>query len=215
MFGYTTPEVRSVRSRVFLGLFGTLLAAAAGTVIGQYVPPTLTMLLMFVEIVMVFVASFVSRRRAVGWGFVFAFSVISGVTLTPILAYYTQTIGVQLVQEAFVVTSVAFLVTAFVGSRKSLDFGWLGNFAFAGLIVLLGLGVINFFIPFGSSLSFVYTYLGIAVFVGYLLFDVNRLTRYGVSAEQVPMVVLQLYLDFVNLFLFILRLFGLNIRTRN
>ncbi len=215
MFGYSNPEVRAVRSRVFLGLFGTLLAAAAGSVIGQYVPPTLTMFLMFAEIVMVFVASFVSRRRAVGWTFVFAFSVISGITLTPILAYYTQAIGVQMVREAFIVTAAAFAVTAFVGSRKSLDFGWLGHLVFAALIVLLGLGIISFFIPFSSSLSFVYTYLGIAVFVGYLLFDVNRLTRYGVSAEQVPMVVLQLYLDFVNLFLFILRLFGLNIKPRS
>ena len=215
MFGYSNPEVRAVRSRVFLGLFGTLLAAAAGSVIGQYVPPTLTMFFMFAEIVMVFVASFVSRRRAVGWTFVFAFSVISGITLTPILAYYTQAIGVQMVREAFIVTAVAFAVTAFVGSRKSLDFSWLGHLVFAALIVLLGLGVISFFIPFSSSLSFVYTYLGIAVFVGYLLFDVNRLTRYGVSAEQVPMVVLQLYLDFVNLFLFILRLFGLNVKPRS
>ena len=215
MYGYSNQEVRAVRSRVFLGLFGTLLAAAAGTVIGQYVPQTLMIFLMFAEITMVFVASFVMRRRAVGWGFVFTFAVISGMTLTPILAYYTQTIGVQLVQEAFIVTSAAFAVTAFVGSRKSLDFGWLGHFAFAGLIVLLGLGVFSFFIPFSTTLDFVYTYLGIAVFVGYLLFDVNRLTRYGVTAEQVPMVVLKLYLDFVNLFLFILRLFGLNVRTRN
>ncbi len=215
MFGYSNPEVRAVRSRVFLGLFGTLLAAAAGSVIGQFVPPTLTMFLMFAEIVMVFVASFVRRRRAVGWTFVFAFSVISGITLTPILAYYTQAIGVQMVQEAFIVTAAAFAVTAFVGSRKSLDFGWLGHLVFAALIVLLGLGVISFFVPFSSSLDFVYTYLGIAVFVGYLLFDVNRLTRYGVNPEQVPMVVLQLYLDFVNLFLFILRLFGLNLKPRS
>lgn len=215
MYGDFSPEVRAVRTRVFLGLFGTLLAAAAGTVIGQFVPPTLAMLLMFVELAMVFVASFVSRRRLVGWGFVLAFSVISGITLSPILAYYTQTIGVQLVQEAFLVTAAAFAVTAFVGSRKSLDFGWLGNFAFAGLIVLLGLGLVSFFIPFSSSLDFVYTYLGIAVFIGYLLYDVNRLTRYGVTVEQVPLVVLKLYLDFVNLFLFILRLFGLNFRTRN
>lgn len=215
MFGASNQEVRAIRSRVFLGLFGTLLAAAAGTVVGQYVPPTLAMLLMFVEVAMVFVASFVSRRRAVGWGFVLGFSVISGITLTPILAYYTQTIGVQMVREAFIVTAAAFAVTAFVGSRKSLDFSWLGNLVFAGLIVLLGLGVVSFFIPFPTGLDFVYTYLGIAVFIGYLLFDVNRLTRYGVPAERVPMVVLQLYLDFINLFLFILRLFGLSVRTRN
>lgn len=215
MFGHSQTEMHAVRSRVYMGLFGTLLAAAAGSVLGQFLPPILPMMLMFVEIVMVFIASFMSRRRAIGWGFVFAFTLISGITLTPILAYYTQMMGVQLVREAFVVTAAAFAVTAFIGSRRSLDFSWLGSFAFVGLLALLGLGLISFFLPFSSTMAFVYTYLGIAVFVGYLLFDVNRLTRYGVSAEQVPLVVLRLYLDFVNLFLFILQLLGLNFRTRN
>ncbi|MCI0182515.1 MAG: Bax inhibitor-1/YccA family protein [Acidibacillus sp.] len=210
MYGYPSVEHRLVKSRVMLGLFVTLLAASVGTYVGQFIPPVFYMPLVIIEFVMLFAASMVRRRKMAGWGFVLGFTFISGMTLTPILYNYTQMLGVHIVQEAFLITAATFAVTSFIASRKSLDFSWLGQFLFAGILVLVGLSLVNIFVPFSTSFSFGFTYLGIAVFVGYMLFDVNRLTRYGVSPEQVPMVVLQLYLDFVNLFLFILRLFGLN-----
>ncbi len=213
MYGYSNIETRFVKSRVMLGLFVTLLSASVGTYVGQYVPNALYMPLVIVEFVMLFAASMVRRRKVAGWGFVLAFTFISGMTMTPVLFAYTQMLGVRIVQEAFLITAATFGVTSFVASRKSLDFSWLGQFLFAGILVLVGLSLVSIFVPFSTGFSFGYTYLGIAVFVGYMLFDVNRLTRHGVSAEQVPLVVLQLYLDFVNLFLFILRLFGLNARS--
>lgn len=213
MYGYSDIEGRSLKSRVFLGLFATLLSAGVGTYIGQFIPPALYMPLVIGELVLFFAATFLRRRKAVGWAFVLGFTLISGMTLTPILTAYTQMIGVRLVQEAFLVTAGTFAITSFVASRKSVDFSWLGQFLFAGIIVLVGMGLLSLFIPFSTGISFGYTYLGIALFVGFMLFDVNRLTRNGVTAEQVPGVVLSLYLDFVNLFLFILQLFGLNARA--
>ncbi len=213
MYGYSDIEGRSLKSRVFLGLFATLLSAGVGTYIGQFIPPAFYMPLVIGELVLFFAATFLRRRKAVGWAFVLGFTLVSGMTLTPILTAYTQMIGVRLVQEAFLVTAGTFAITSFVASRKSVDFSWLGQFLFAGIIVLVGMGLLSLFIPFSTGISFGYTYLGIALFVGFMLFDVNRLTRYGVTAEQVPGVVLSLYLDFVNLFLFILQLFGLNARA--
>ncbi|PWI58113.1 Bax inhibitor-1/YccA family protein [Sulfoacidibacillus thermotolerans] len=213
MYGYPNVEARFVKSRVLLGLFATLLSASVGTYVGQFVPAGFFMPLVIIEFVMLFAASMVRRRQVAGWGFVLAFTFISGMTLTPVLFAYTQMLGVRIVQEAFLITAATFGVTAFVASRKSMDFSWLGQFLFAGILVLVGLSLVNIFVPFSTGFSFGYTYLGIAVFVGYMLFDVNRLTRYGVTVDQVPLVVLQLYLDFVNLFLFILRLFGLNARS--
>lgn len=214
MNGYEGIARRATLGRVFLGLFASMMSATVGMAVGQYVPTTLFMPLMLVELGMVLVASFVQRRKAVGWTFVMLFTFISGVTLTPILAVYTQLLGVRMVEEAFLVTAGTFGLTAIVASRRNADFSWLRNFLFAGIMVLIGLGVINLFVPFSTAFDFGYTYLGIAVFIGYMLFDVNRLTKYGVTIEQVPIVVLRLYLDFINLFLFILRLMGLNVRTR-
>lgn len=213
MYG-TNLESGVLRGRVFVGLFATLLSACVGTYLGQYLPPAFYMPLWLATFAMILVASFV-RRKAVGWPFVFIFTFISGMAMTPVIMSYAQLIGVRMVEEAFLVTAGTFGVTALVGSRKNADFRFLGTFLFAGILVLLGLGVVSIFVPFSTAFDFGYTYLGIAVFVGYMLFDVNRLTRHGVMAEQVPTIVLQLYLDFMNLFLFILRLFGLNVRSRN
>jgi FtsH-binding integral membrane protein len=47
------------------------------------------------------------------------------------------------------------------------------------------------------------------VFSGYILFDINQMKRYGVNPEDVPLMALSLYLDFINLFISILRIFGI------
>ncbi|MCY0875905.1 MAG: Bax inhibitor-1/YccA family protein [Firmicutes bacterium] len=211
---YNSMSQGSLRGRVLLGLFGSLLSASAGAFVGQYVPPALYMPIWLAMIIMVIVASFV-RRRPVSWTFVTIFTLLSGMTLTPILMMYTQMIGVRMVEEALLVTTGAFGVTAFIASRKNADFSFLRSFLSVGLFVLIGLMIVNMIFPMGSAMTLGYTYLGIAVFVGYMLFDVNRLTRYGAMPEQIPGIVLSLYLDFINLFLFILQLFGLNVRSRN
>lgn len=211
---YNSMSQGTLRGRVLLGLFGSLLCASAGTFIGQYVPPVLYMPIWLAMIIMVVVASFV-RRRPVSWTFVTIFTLLSGMTLTPILMMYSQMIGIRMVEEALLVTTGAFGVTAFIASRKNADFGFLRSFLSVGIVVLIGLMLVNMIFPLGSAMVLGYTYLGIAVFVGYMLFDINRLTRYGASPEQIPGIVLSLYLDFINLFLFILQLFGLNVRSRN
>lgn len=207
-------ERGSLRGRVFLGLFVTLLSASVGAVIGEYIPPALYMPIWIATIIMVIVASFV-RRRPVGWTFVLVFTLLSGMTLTPILMAYSQLIGVHMVEEALFITAGAFGVTSFVASRRSVDFSFLASFLWVGLLVLIGLGIMSIFFPFSTAFALGYTYLGIVIFIGYMLFDVNRLTRGGATAAQIPGIVLSLYLDFVNLFLFILQLFGINARSRN
>jgi FtsH-binding integral membrane protein len=212
--GVATPEVRTLRGRVMLGLCASLLCAAAGTYIGQFVPPMLYLPIWMVNMGMLVAASII-RRRIIGWTFVFAFTLISGMTITPILEVYTQMLGFRLVEEAFFVTAGAFAGSALIATRPNVDFGWMGTFLFSGLITLILFGLVSIFLPLGGLAAYAYTYCGIALFVGFMLFDLNRISRHGLAAEQVPRVVLSLYLDFINLFLFILRLFGLNVQSRN
>lgn len=211
---YEQVSVRLMRNRVMLGLAASLAFAALGAYVGQYLPPALYFPLWLVEMGMMVTAMVVRRRRVVGWAFLFAFTLLSGMTVTPLLIVYSQMLGVQVVEEAFLVTAGAFGLSAFVASRRGVDFHWLGMLASVGLITLLLLAVVSIFFPLGGALQLVYTYLGICVFVAFMLFDLNRLTRRGVAAEQVPLMVLNLYLDFLNLFLFILQLFGLNVQSR-
>jgi FtsH-binding integral membrane protein len=195
-------------SRVFLGLGLSLITAFAGVYVGQYVPPLLVGVLMLVELGMIIIAMIMQRSRRIGMPFVLTFSFISGVTLYPTIAYYVYTLGAPTLLKALGVSAAAFLVAAAVASRSSFDFTFLGGFLFIGLLALLLMGLVSFFIPFSTQAGLIYSLIGIAVFVGYVLFDVNRLVHFGITDDQVPWVVLSLYLDFVNLFLFILRLFG-------
>lgn len=186
----------------------SLLAAFIGLYIGQYVPLTLVVVLTFVELIMIFVAMFMQRRRNIGMPFVLSFTFISGITLYPMIQYYTNMLGGQLVLEAAGVTAAAFLVAAIVASQTSMDFSFLGGFLFVGLIAIVLMGLVSIFTGFSTVMNLTYSVLGVAIFVGYILFDVNRIARSGVAAEHVPWVVLSLYLDIINLFLFVLRLFG-------
>lgn len=197
-----------VISRVFLGLGMSLVTACAGVVADQYVPPLLIGLLMLVELGMIVAAMFMQRSRSIGMPFVLVFTFISGMTLYPAIAYYVYSLGAPTVLKALGVSAVAFFIAAAVASRTSFDFRFLGGFLFVGLLALVLMGLVSFFIPFSTQAGLIYSILGIAVFVGYVLFDVNRMVHYGVAEEHVPWVVLSLYLDFINLFLFILRLFG-------
>ncbi|MDP9729185.1 Bax inhibitor-1 family protein [Alicyclobacillus tolerans] len=204
----------SLMSRVFLGLFASLLFATIGVYAGQFVPPVLVSIAMFAEIIMIVVAMFLQRRRTIGYPFVFSFTFISGLTLYPTIAYYTQTYGSGLVLEALGVTAISFLVASIVASRSSMDFSFLGGFLFIGLIALILMGIVSFFVHFGTTGQLIYSFIGIAIFIGYILFDVNRLSKYGVAEQYVPWIVLSLYLDIINLFLFILQFFGVSSNSR-
>lgn len=196
-------------SKVFGGLFMSLLTAMVGLYAGQYVPRGLLQLLVIVELVMIVVAMFVQRRRRIGMAFVLTFTFISGMTLLPTMQAYAAMLGTTMVLQAVGVAAAAFLIAAVTASRSSMDFSFLGGFLFIGLIALLLMGLVSMFTGFSTMAELVYSLLGIAIFVGYVLFDVNRIAKQGVTAEQVPWVVLSLYLDLVNLILFVLRLFGI------
>ncbi|WDL98682.1 Bax inhibitor-1/YccA family protein [Alicyclobacillus sp. ALC3] len=201
-------------SRVFFGLFLSLLASVIGLGVGQFVPPLWLHMLWFLDIAMLFVAMFVRRSKGIGMPFVLVFTFVLGMGLYPTIAAYASAIGATLVLEAAAITGASFLVAALVASRSSFDFTFLRGFLFIGLVALVLMGLASLFINFGTTAALVYTWLGIAIFIGYILFDVNRMVHYGVSEQMVPWMVLSLYLDIVNLFLFILQLFGINTSRR-
>jgi uncharacterized protein len=199
----------SVLGRVFFHLAISLVFAFVGVFAGQYVPPGVIRLLMFVELIMIFGAMFLQRRRSMGMPFVFLFTFISGITLYPIRAYYTGLLGPATLLKAIGVSAIAFIVAGAVASRTSFDFSFLGGFLFIGLIAIVVMGLVSMFVGFSTMAGLIYSLLGIAIFIGYVLFDVNRMAHNGLSEAMVPWMVLSLYLDFINLLLFVLQLLGI------
>ncbi|MDQ2863663.1 MAG: Bax inhibitor-1/YccA family protein [Bacteroidota bacterium] len=143
-----------------------------------------------------------------------AYAIINGITFSFILLAYTP----GSVLGCFLSASAMFGVMAFMGYTTNQDLTKFGKILMMGVIGVLIAMVINFFLH-SSGLDYLISIIGVMVFVGLTAYDVQKLKRIGegiefgdVSAADSKKVsilgALTLYLDFINIFLFLLRLFG-------
>jgi FtsH-binding integral membrane protein len=170
-------------------------------------------LVMFAPLAFVLIISFGFQRLSYGVAALLfiAFSAIMGVSLSYILVVYTtgSVLGV------FVTTSVVFGIMAIAGYTTNTDLTKFGSLMMMGLIGIIVASLFNMFIG-STQLEYIISYIGIAVFVGLTAYDVQKLKRIGAGLEygdasagkMALLGGLTLYLDFINLFLMILRLFG-------
>ncbi|HHQ0100972.1 TPA: Bax inhibitor-1 family protein, partial [Listeria monocytogenes] len=77
----------------------------------------------------------------------------------------------------------------------------------AAIIILVIFSFVGVFLPLGSMLSTIISAGGTIIFSLYILYDFNQIMKRDVELADVPMLALNLYLDFLNLFMFLLRLF--------
>ncbi|GKU84428.1 Bax inhibitor-1/YccA family protein [Niallia sp. NCCP-28] len=187
----------------------SLLIAFVGTLVGNYIPPSLFLPLSILEIVLLIIAFFLRKGKSLSYSFLYTFTFISGITTFPIVAHYTSTIGANLVLTAFGTTTVIFGGLALYATTTKRDLSFLGGMLMAALLALIAISIFHIFWPLNSTAMLAYSFIGVLVFSGYVLFDFNRMKHYGISAEEVPLMALNLYLDFINLFINILRIFGI------
>lgn len=188
----------------------SVLISFVGTYIGVNVPPALFLPLVAVEIIMLISAFFLRRRkRAIGYTFVFAFCFISGITLYPTIAHYAAIGGTSLITTAFAVTAGGFGALSFYAYFSKRDFSFLGGFLMIGLLTLVAFSLVSLFTGgFNGPLGLSIAVIGVLVFSGYILYDISQYKE-GLSEELIPLAVLNLYLDFINLFLYVLRFLGI------
>jgi hypothetical protein len=175
--------------------------------------PILFFLLIGAELVMVFtLAARVHRLKASTASAMFViYSLLNGLTLSYIFLAYTRTS----VASAFFVTAGTFGVMSFYGytTKKSLA-SW-GSFLLMGLFGIIIASVINIFLK-SPMMYWVVTYAGVLIFTGLTAYDTQKLKAMaaaGFDGEETEskaaiMGALALYLDFINLFLMMLRIFG-------
>jgi FtsH-binding integral membrane protein len=140
-----------------------------------------------------------------------AYAAVFGVSLSGILLIYT---GAS-VLNVFLTATALFGIMAVAGYTTSTDLTKFGTLMMIGLIGLVVASVINMFLR-SDSLQYILSFIGVAVFTGLTAYDVQKLKRIGAGIEQgdasgkklALMGALSLYLDFVNLFLYLLRIFG-------
>jgi FtsH-binding integral membrane protein len=209
MVEFASHAVRKPYSKLFAAFFSGLLVTTIGLYFGQYVSDALRLPLFIVEIAMLFIMMAVRKRKAVGYSLMYGFMFISGITLYTAIGYYVSLLGASLVMQAFAVTTVSFGAIAVYAMVSKRDFSFLGGFLFVGLIALIVVSLFSAFFPVSSMTAQIYSGLGILIFVGYTLFDFSRLTVHGFTDEDIPMIVVSIYLDFINLFLYILQFIGI------
>jgi uncharacterized protein len=205
MYSYSEKNVMPSVMRTFAI---SLAIAFAGVMAGVYVPPALFLPLVIIEVVMLLSMFFLRKRKAVSYTFLYIFTFISGMTMYPVIAHYVATSGANVVINALGTTTVVFAGLALYAAKTKRDLSFLGGMLMAALLALIAISIFSIFWPLSSTGMMAYSFIGILVFSGYVLFDINRMKHYGVSPEEVPLMALNLYLDFINLFLYILRFFG-------
>jgi FtsH-binding integral membrane protein len=139
------------------------------------------------------------------------FSVLMGMSLSYIfLAYDIGTIS-----STFFITAGTFGTMAVLGYTTSTDLTKFGSLLYMALIGIIIASVVNWFMG-SEQLDYIISIAGVLIFTGLTAYDVQKIKRIGASTEiegetkqkLVIMGALTLYLDFINLFLFILRIFG-------
>jgi FtsH-binding integral membrane protein len=142
-------------------------------------------------------------------GLFLVYSALNGVTLSLILLAYTG----QSVANTFVVCAVMFGALALYGSTTSRSLAGVGQFAFMGLIGVIAASVVGIFWH-NDALQFVIACVGVVVFTSLTAWDAQRLKAMALALPEgevgsyTIVGALSLYLNFINLFLMLLRLFG-------
>ena len=140
----------------------------------------------------------------------FVYAGTLGVSLAPIFAIYAMVS----IAQTFFVTSAMFLSMVIYGYTTGKDLTNLGSFLFMGLIGLIIASLVNLFMR-SSMADLIISAIGVVIFVGLTAYDTQKIKSYYMESEanetrekKAVFGALQLYLDFVNLFLYLLRFMG-------
>ncbi len=140
------------------------------------------------------------------------YSAINGATLSVIFVAYTM----SSIANVFFITAGTFAAMAVLGYTTKKDLSGFGRILFMALIGLIIATLVNVFLVHSTSFDLIISYVGVLLFVGLTAYDTQKIKRMlieaegtGETAQKIALLgALSLYLDFINLFLYLLRLFG-------
>lgn len=139
----------------------------------------------------------------------FLFAVVNGMMLAPIFIVYT---GVS-IAKTFFITAGTFAAMSIYGYCTNKDLSRIGSFLFMALIGLIIASIVNIFVH-SSGLDWIISIIGVLIFVGLTAWDTQQIKNMAQMAPSstvgrlATIGALSLYLDFINMFLYLLRIFG-------
>ena len=168
--------------------------------------------IVFAPLALVFFMSFRIDKLSVGTAQVtfWVFAVLMGISLSTIFVAYAATS----ITQVFFITAATFGTVSLWGYTTKRDLTSMGSFLFMGLIGIVIASIVNIFLG-SSALGFAISIIGVLVFTGLTAYDTQKIKEMyyvgddgSVAGKKAIMGALSLYLDFINLFLMLLRLFG-------
>ncbi|KRL83623.1 Bax inhibitor-1/YccA family protein [Ligilactobacillus apodemi] len=220
IFDGSTAGVNSFFTKMY-GYMGVAVAISALTAyIGSYSETVIRIMSNPIALIGVFVIQMImaysmsslksQRSPLVSALGLFGFAALEGLLFSGIFIVYTA----QDITSAFVAAVVMFAVLAFMGMTTKKDLSGIGRQAMAALIALIIVSIINMFLR-SPMISYVFSFIGLVIFMGLTAWDTQRLRQmYLQMGSQVNinnlalMGALQLYLDFINIFLNLLNIFA-------
>lgn len=175
-------------------------------------PTILAYVVMFAPLIFVFAMSLGINKMSlpVLIGTFVAYSLINGISFSFIFFIYE----IGSIFKVFLSTTALFAVMAIAGYATKTDLSKLGSILMIGLIGIVIASLINLFMH-SAKMDYIISILGVIIFTGLTAYDVQKIKNMGseyqgdvMSKKMGIMGALTLYLDFINLFLFLLRLFG-------
>lgn len=165
------------------------------------------------EVALVMYLAIAVRRMSANTA-IFAFlgySILNGLTLAAIFMIFTA----ASIASTFFITAATFGIMSIYGYTTKTDLTSVGNLAFMGLLGVIVASVVNIFMH-STTLYYIIGYIGVAVFVGLVAYDTQKIKQMNIignagtdeDKKEAIMGALTLYLDFINLFLLILRFTG-------
>ena len=196
----------------YMAAVNTSAGAVSLTPFGQALFGPLMWVLLLVQLGMVFFLSFrvnsmsVSAAQLTFW----AYAALTGVTFSSLGLVYAH----DSIARVFLITAGTFGAMSLYGYTTRRDLSGFGSFLFMGLIGIIIASLVNFFFA-SSALAFAISVIGVLIFTGLTAYDTQKIKEMYLVSDDGTMMgrkaimgALSLYLDFINLFLMLLRLFG-------
>ena len=221
----STPQARSnaLLKNVYLWMTaGLLLTTVVAYVIGsnqqllsRLYSTGAIYILMIAQLVIVFMLSMrvqkMSSMSAIAWFAVY--SICTGAMLSAVIAVYAKAV----IARAFLTTALMFAFMSVYAMTTKRDLSRMGNILLMAIIGMLVASLVNLFLR-SEAIYYALSYVGVAIFCGLTAWDTQKIMRlndeygYGIDEETFVKLsiicALQLYLDFINIFLYLLRIFG-------
>ena len=167
--------------------------------------------LLIAEVGLVIAITGAIRRlsSAAATGLFYLVAALNGVSLAPIFMIYTS----HSISVTFFVTAGTFAAMSIYGYFTSNDLSKMGSILFMALIGLIIASVVNLFLH-SETMMWIITYAGVLIFVGLTAWDTQQIKNMAIQMDSAStgklatIGALNLYLDFINLFLYLLRIFG-------